>query len=792
MKKTVILFFLLCGALAAQAAGPYYVGLNQLDALLKTIEEPVLDKNDPPQVLELPDYTKNDNADNDGKKWGQIGGVSWSGEVTGAELNYWNASGSKYYALTSIDWSSATYSYTQKSDAEIVLEQPSQALFDNAANEADRNFLERNELRYLETLNLSGNQFRSISINGSDLMILSSVNLSDNPTLEHLSITGCPNLTSVDISNSRLSFAVVAGILANTPAGTLVYQHQGAVAEPFPVDAVDVTALLTEAGTTVASWSETPVSSAGNVYVFDPSLVGQSVTCNLENSNYPDVTLSYTIDLIASNAVILTIVAEHGSIIVEPAKPVIGDEVTITVTADPLYDLVSFSIDGEDKTADLVDNQYTLPLEKLTYTLTAQFSGFDGVGTGVSSDPYIITTEKQLNQIRNDLSAYYQLGNDLVLTDEWEPVRTFTGTLDGNGKVISGLWINLPETGGAGLFGSVTGNATITGLGVIIDPEKSVTGQSCVGAIVGDIASGAGAVTISNSFVCGAVISVKNTGGGESGKNTGGVVGRINGGTPVITNCYAVGSVQGDDRTGGIVGQVAPGVITTISKCYAINSIDGGTYSAGGIVGSGEVGNQLTIVDCAAINPSLDNEDGNSDYNGRICGYAGSGLTLTNNFAYAGMLVKGTTVTGDPLADKHGLSKTAAELINRQTYETGLSWDFDDVWSMGNGEYPLPVLKNIAASAQPATNLNYLDIGTAIKQTPASSISVYSRNGVLYANSSSELIRQIHVYNAQGQLIYADSHIQASSYEVKAIARSAIYLVKLVTDRVETVKVFNK
>jgi hypothetical protein len=59
------------------------------------------------------------------------------------------------------------------------------------------------------------------------------------------------------------------------------------------------------------------------------------------------------------------------------------------------------------------------------------------------------------------------------------------------------------------------------------------------------------------------------------------------------TNCTIVVdpaiAVPGDDRTGGIVGQVVQNVEATISNGYALNTIDGGAYSAGGIVGSAEI-----------------------------------------------------------------------------------------------------------------------------------------------------------------------------------------------------------
>ena len=74
-------------------------------------------------------------------------------------------------------------------------------------------------------------------------------------------------------------------------------------------------------------------------------------------------------------------------------------------------------------------------------------------------DIYIITTPEQLDAMRNNLSANYKLGANIDLEEYldyggagyakwgeagWEPVATFTGSLDGAGYKITGLWIDRP------------------------------------------------------------------------------------------------------------------------------------------------------------------------------------------------------------------------------------------------------------------------------------------------------------------------------------------------------------
>ena len=77
-------------------------------------------------------------------------------------------------------------------------------------------------------------------------------------------------------------------------------------------------------------------------------------------------------------------------------------------------------------------------------------------GTGTRADPYLIATADQLNAVRRGLDKHYKLVADIDLSKwgNWTPIGgnpayeyngrdcgRFTGTLDGNGHVISGMTI---------------------------------------------------------------------------------------------------------------------------------------------------------------------------------------------------------------------------------------------------------------------------------------------------------------------------------------------------------------
>lgn len=90
--------------------------------------------------------------------------------------------------------------------------------------------------------------------------------------------------------------------------------------------------------------------------------------------------------------------------------------------------------------------------------------------------------------------GYYTLQNDLDLggyydettgtwtaTEEWVPLTSsFTGTLDGLGKTITGMYINKPTGSNLGLFGTLDG--TVKNLRIV---NGYINGQSNIGAIAG-------------------------------------------------------------------------------------------------------------------------------------------------------------------------------------------------------------------------------------------------------------------------------------------------------------------
>ncbi len=221
-----------------------------------------------------------------------------------------------------------------------------------------------------------------------------------------------------------------------------------------------------------------------------------------------------------------------------------------------------------------------------------------------------ISSIEELQKIGNHpnypLDGDYYLTQDIDAseTEGWndgagfEPIgpdfdTLFSGTFDGKGRVIEGLFINRPEDDYVGLFGWVRKGGSVENLGLeggsVTGGERyvgglagynsgtvsdcyatgAVSGESYVGGLVGR--NGFYEATVSDCYATGAV----------SGEwEIGGLVGRNNG---TVSGCYATGAVSGYRRVGGLGGRNSG----TLSQCYATGAVSGDNF-AGGLVGRDE------------------------------------------------------------------------------------------------------------------------------------------------------------------------------------------------------------
>lgn len=245
-------------------------------------------------------------------------------------------------------------------------------------------------------------------------------------------------------------------------------------------------------------------------------------------------------------------------------------------------------------------------------------------GAGTKLSPYIILTAEQLAKLAFTIGAndkdyqgkYYKLGADIILNDgkiidekgalvadstklhKWTPIGNssvaFTGTFDGDGHTISGMFINTTSSHN-GLFGNNSGtvqNLTVADswvyggkytagvVGYNTGSLKKITNRASITSETGPVGGIAGSSNDSYGNT-NLVDSIYNFGVIKGKTDVGGILGFID--RIKLTHAENNGLVEGEKYTGGIWGGANS---TTIEANHLINygNIIGET-NTGGIAG---------------------------------------------------------------------------------------------------------------------------------------------------------------------------------------------------------------
>ena len=253
------------------------------------------------------------------------------------------------------------------------------------------------------------------------------------------------------------------------------------------------------------------------------------------------------------------------------------------------------------------------------------------------------------------------MGFDPIGEDDFMSPNPFTGSYNGKGHSITGLYINRPgiNYNDIGLFGFIQ-SATIDSLSLI--NVQISGGQYQVGGIVGSAWSS----DIRYCMVSGSVDGYWNF--------VGGIAGFISNSS--IINCFNEADVSGGGAVGGINGgSYSP---STISNSYNTGTINGYDNYVGGLIGN----SQSTIVNsysASLVQGTL--------ITGGLIGFNGG--TVSNCFW-------DTQVSGQSTS-AGGTGKTTIEMHDINTFISN-SWDFinesingnNDYWEMpcGGNDYP--------------------------------------------------------------------------------------------------------
>jgi len=305
----------------------------------------------------------------------------------------------------------------------------------------------------------------------------------------------------------------------------------------------------------ILSWglitTSNSLDKSQEIYKEDPTLTGYIYTSNPQ----PE---SYIVKNLSDKDVIITkyeIVAPQDSEILN--KPITLDD-PVNLNSGSMVSVPIICNPDESFKVNLItsDGKYiTVPINNSNYQSNSCFNNTevpDAVCLGITEngsgdteeDPFVICSIDDLNSVRNRLDKHYKLGKNLDLNvnpynegEGFEPIgnnsNIFTGSLDGDGRTITNLYINRPTTDYIGLFGNSNGSVFNLHL-----EDINIIGQNYTAGI--------------------------------SGKNT-----------KTITYCSVNGQIKGNNYIGGVVGQN----IGTIYFSYSITNISGNSY-IGGLVGN--------------------------------------------------------------------------------------------------------------------------------------------------------------------------------------------------------------
>lgn len=387
---------------------------------------------------------------------------------------------------------------------------------------------------------------------------------------------------------------------------------------------------------------------------------------------------------------------------------------------------------------------------------------FSGAGAGTSLNPYKITSCAQLEEINGNLAASYKVMNFIdcsgsIFTPIGSTFGGFTGTLDGNSNIISGVTaVNLSGSH-VGIFSFIEGGS-ITNLTIT---NSSAEGQSYVGVLAGGT-NGFGSiqnVTITDSNAMGSVLvggmvgslfqfSISNShtsnttvnGEDASGSTSeigglageinnaevsqayvqgGGVTGNINdptqsqyiggfagadGNLSNVTDSFTTANVTGHNFVGGMSGSVND---TTYARAYATGSVAGDNF-VGGFTGRLLTG----VID-------------HSFATGPVTGATIGGMVGSTDAGAPGQIIASVwDVTRSGQADCVGdlqisvscdgvnvASATPTYFFNNTNPPLN-SWDFSTVWRTRSTDYPalqtVPVRPDNVRVVRTATSLQIL------------------------------------------------------------------------------------
>jgi len=415
-----------------------------------------------------------------------------------------------------------------------------------------------------------------------------------------------------------------------------------------------------------------------------------------------------------------------------------------------------------------------LALILLTAALSAELTR----GSGTETDPYLVGSAAELNEVRNHLNSFFLQTADIDLNvapynqgTGWVAIGNssshFGGCYNGNGYYIRNLVSNFSTT--PGLFGTSTNavfrninldgfmiSSHIIGVGSLVryayytqfedcSAGGNVSAENTVGIL-------AGYVTNSSLHNCSAVGYLHS-----DCNPSGGLIGRIENTT--LLGCHANVSVNGSFFSGGLIGQSTTG---TISQCWSSSQVNASLSSSGGLVGylilsecndcfttgnvSGQsslggfcgIGENSTIRNCF----STGSVTGNNNISGFIASVYGN-TTVTNCYW--------NTETSGLTTSTAGTGATNALMLYPYAGQCYSGWDFETVWQhdvTGTVNNGFPYLRLMQVTANQDSHIPPVQ---AVQLTNSPN-PFFAFTAISFSLPKSSSVR-LSVYNQKGQLV---------------------------------------
>lgn len=298
--------------------------------------------------------------------------------------------------------------------------------------------------------------------------------------------------------------------------------------------------------------------------------------------------------------------------------------------------------------------------------------------------------------------------NDINLEKrEWKPIGTtggttsqsFRGIFDGNGKTITGLYVESKRKG-VGLFGEVR-QGTVKNF-TIYGEVKLIGEYNYIGGVIG---SACGTANENGSTISGITSYVNVTlGEGSHGSNhVGGMIGYVNHST-VVENCVWYGTLdlneyRAQDGVGGLIGKANRQFRGTIRNCAAYGTIEteykNGSFSdndgtpfdsifIGGIISNCLKDSVTTIDGCIWAGTFVDKTDLGEKANLAAYGTFNGTITVNNCYYLEG---SAPYVTTNEYQSGGIVKVTQAQLTSGEiAYKLGSAWGQE----IGKDTYPVP------------------------------------------------------------------------------------------------------